>query len=282
MIERLVVALAAFAICVPLTRAAIAVGTRAGLLDLPTAIKPHARPIPYTGGAAIALVIIAASVFAGQLPLALIGAAIWLMGFVDDLRSLPATVKLLLEVLLLLLWAIAQRLAFPELMVAIGSGVVLINAFNVIDGLDSLAAGCALIALVVVATFDGAASVIASAAAGSVAAFLVFNRHPARIFLGDEGSLVLGVFMWALPLMAGIGLTGPRDAILWVALWLFPLVNAAFVIGYRLKTGQPIMRGDRSHLYDFWRKRFGLTMTLIGCWAIAIVGAVGALLAHRQ
>lgn len=281
MIERMVVVAVAFAVCVPLTGAAIALGTRAGLLDVPTAIKPHSRPIPYTGGTAMTVVIVAASVLAGQLPLALIGAAIWLIGFVDDLRSLPATVKLLLEVLLLLLWAIAQPITFPESIAAVTAGVVLINAFNVIDGLDGLAAGCALAALVVIATFDGAASVIAAAAAGSVAAFLVFNRPPARIFLGDEGSLVLGFFIWALPLVAGIGLTTPRDALLWLFLWLFPLVNAAFVVVYRLKTGRPIMRGDRSHLYDFWRKRFGLTMTLIECWSIAIVGAVGALMVSR-
>jgi UDP-GlcNAc:undecaprenyl-phosphate GlcNAc-1-phosphate transferase len=281
MIERVLVTLAAFAICLPLTGAAIALGTRAGLLDVPTAIKPHARPIPYTGGTPIAVVIIATSVLAGQLPLAITGAGIWLIGFVDDLRSLRASVKLLLEVLLLLVWAIAQPLTFPESVLAVCVGVVLVNTFNVIDGLDGLAAGCALAALAVLATFDDAAGLIAAAAAGCIVAFLVFNRHPARIFLGDEGSLVLGFFIWAVPLAAGTSLTMPREALPLILLWLFPLVNAAFVVLYRIKTGRPIMRGDRSHLYDFWRARFGLRMTLIGCWSIAIAGAVGALLARR-
>jgi hypothetical protein len=57
-------------------------------------------------------------------------------------------------------------------------------------------------------------------------------------------------------------------------------VNAVFVVAYRVRTGRPILRGDRSHLYDFWQKRFGLAKTLIGCWAIATVGALGALLAR--
>jgi UDP-GlcNAc:undecaprenyl-phosphate GlcNAc-1-phosphate transferase len=155
------------------------------------------------------------------------------------------------------------------------------NAFNVIDGLDGLAAGCALAPLVVLTTFEGAVGVVAAAAAGSVVAFLVFNRHPARVFLGDEGSLVVGFSIWALPVLAGMSLSTPKEALLWALLWLFPLVNAAFVVIYRVRTGRPIMRGDRSHLYDFWHKRFGLTMTLIGCWSIAIVGGLAALLARR-
>jgi len=281
MIERVLVALAAFAICLPLTGAAIVLGTRAGLLDVPTAIKPHARPIPYTGGAPIAVVIIAASVLAAQFPLAVIGAGIWLVGFVDDLRSLPATVKLALEVLLLLVWTVIQPLTFPESIAAVGAGVVLMNAFNVIDGLDGLAAGCALAALAVLATLDGSPGLIAAAAAGAVGAFLAFNRHPARIFLGDEGSLVLGFFIWAIPLVAGQTLNMPSEALALALLWLFPLVNAAFVVVYRIKSDRPIMRGDRSHLYDFWQRRFGLTPTLIGCWSIAIVGAVSALLVRR-
>jgi len=280
-IEPLLVAAAAFAVCLPLTFGAIVVGTRAGLLDVPTAIKPHTKPIPYTGGTAIAIVIVAAAVLAGQLPLALVGAAVWLIGFVDDLRSLPPVVKLLLEILLLLLWVIAQPFSFPESVVAVALGVVLMNTFNVIDGLDGLAAGCALAPLIVLSTFDGASGIIAAAAAGSVVAFLVFNRHPARVFLGDEGSLVLGFAIWALPLVAGMSFSTVKGAVVWALLWLFPLVNAAFVVLYRVRTGRPIMRGDRSHLYDFWQKRFGLTMTLIGCWAIAIVGALGAALLAR-
>ena len=282
MIERLLIAFMAFVVCLPLTYAAIVLGTRAGLLDVPTAIKPHARPIPYTGGTAIAIVIVAASIIAGQLPLAFVGAAVWLIGFVDDLRSLPPVLKLLLEVVLLLLWALTQPLSIPESILAVTIGVVLMNAFNVIDGLDGLAAGCALAPLVVLATLGGASGIIASAAAGSVLAFLVFNRHPARIFLGDEGSLVLGLFIWALPLAADVRLSTPKDALVWALLWLFPIVNAIFVVVYRIRTGRPIMRGDRSHLYDFWQKRFGLKTTLLACWAIAIVGGVGALLARSS
>lgn len=280
MLERLMIAVGSFVVCLPLAVAAIVVGRRAGLLDVPTVIKPHARPIPYTGGAAIALVIFATAIGAGQFPLAFVGVGVWLIGFVDDVRPLPPAAKLLLEGFLLLLWAIAQPFALPELMLVVATGVVLMNAFNVIDGLDGLAAGCALPPLVVVATLDGSGGLIAAAAAGSVAGFLVFNRPPARVFLGDEGSLVLGFLLWALPLIAGMRFATPKGALLWTLLWLFPFVNAAFVVAYRLRIGRPIMVGDRSHLYDFWRKRSGLRMTLLACWSIAALGAAGAFLAR--
>src|SRR5438105_11545320 len=167
MIERLVVGAAAFAFCLPLILVAIVVGTRAGLLDVPTAIKPHARPIPYTGGTPIAVIIVAAAILGGQFPLALVATSVWLIGFVDDLRSLPASAKLLLEVFLLLFWVITEPYSFPESLAAVAVGVVLMNAFNVIDGLDGLAAGCALAPLVALSTFDGAAGMLAAAAAGS-------------------------------------------------------------------------------------------------------------------
>ena len=272
----LIVAIAAFAVALPLTLGAIVLGTRARLLDVPSPIKPHAKPIPYTGGTPIAIVTIGTAILAGQASFATVCAGVWLIGFVDDQRSLPPVAKLLLEVLLLLIWAVVQPLSFPGSIVAVIVGVFLMNAFNVIDGLDGLAAGCAFAPLVVLATLGGPTALIAAAAAGGVAAFFVFNRRPARVFLGDEGSLVLGFVLWALPLLAGIGLSAPREALFWVLLWLLPLVNAAFVVLYRARTGRPIMRGDRSHLYDFWQKRVGFTMTVLGCWAIALVGAVGA------
>src|SRR2546430_2448119 len=119
MTERLLVAAAAFAVCLPLTLAAIVIGTRAGLLDVPTAIKPHVKPIPYTGGAPIAVVIVVAAILAGQLPLAFVATSVWLIGFIDDLRSLPAATKLLLEVFLLLYWVSTEPYSFPEAVAAV-------------------------------------------------------------------------------------------------------------------------------------------------------------------
>lgn len=272
----LVVASTAFLTGLGLTRLAISMGQRLQLLDLPNAIKPHARPVPHTGGTAIVVIVATTMVILGLMPLAVAAICIWGIGVADDIRSLPPRVKLALEAIPLVLVSSAFGLSPLPMTLAVLGGVVLVNAFNVIDGLDGLAAGCALAPLLVFMNSEGAAGILAAAAAGSVAAFLFFNRHPARIFLGDEGSLLLGFTIWTLPFLAGVNSGTPRGAVLWLTLWLFPLVNAAFVVAFRLKSHRPIMRGDRSHLYDFWHKRLGLTPTLLACWSISAIGAIGA------
>lgn len=272
----LLVASIAFVAGLALTRLAITLGRRLGLLDLPSAIKPHGAPVPHTGGTAIVLVVATAMVILGLLPLAIAATCMWVIGLVDDIRSLPPRLKLVLEVLPLVLASSALGLSQLPMTLAVIVGVILVNAFNVIDGLDGLAAGCALASLLVFTGTDGVAALLASSIAGSVAAFLVFNRHPARIFLGDEGSLVLGFALWTLPFLANVNSATLGGTFFWLTLWLFPLVNAVFVVSYRLRTRRPIMSGDRSHLYDFWHKRIGLTATLFACWSIAAAGAIAA------
>lgn len=272
----LVLASITFLASLALTWLAISIGRRLQLLDLPNAIKPHGRPVPYTGGTAIVVVVATTMSILGLFALALAAICIWAIGLVDDVRSLPPRLKLVLEAAALLLGASGLGLSPIPMALAVVAGVILMNAFNVIDGLDGLAAGCALPPLLVFTSSGDVAGPLAASTAATVAAFLVFNRHPARIFLGDEGSLLLGFTLWTLPFLAGTDSATPRGALLWLELWLFPLLNAAFVIVLRLRTHRPIMRGDRSHLYDFWHKRFGLMGTLLACWSIAAAGAIGA------
>jgi UDP-N-acetylmuramyl pentapeptide phosphotransferase/UDP-N-acetylglucosamine-1-phosphate transferase len=277
MTEKPLIALAAFAAGVVLTWAATEAGHRFRLLDVPSAIKPHARPVPHTGGTAIAVVVIGTAILVGLPLLALTAALIWLIGFADDLRSLPPLAKLIVEAAAVLVWAGSLQFSLPVLALCVAAGVILLNAFNVIDGLDGLAGGCALAPLIVLATLSGSTGILASAAAGAVAGFLVFNRHPAKVFLGDEGSLLIGFLLWALLVLARIDPRTMTGVLTWTLLWLFPIANAAFVIAFRVRTGRPIMRGDRSHLYDYWHRRLGLARTLFTCWSIAVFGAVGVL-----
>jgi UDP-GlcNAc:undecaprenyl-phosphate GlcNAc-1-phosphate transferase len=276
MTTNLLIALATFGIGLPLAYAAMTLGKRLMLLDVPTAIKPHARPVPFTGGTPVAAIAVSTAAAVGLLPLAAGAAGVWAIGFVDDVRSLSPRAKLALEVLPILVVAssLDQR---PVVIVLLAiSGVVLINVFNVIDGLDGLAAGCALAPLLVLMTSESATGRVAASAAGCVLAFLVFNRHPAKLFLGDQGSLLLGFLLWALPLMENLRFARWSVVALWVMLWIFPILNAAYVVAFRLHAHRPIMRGDRSHLYDTMLRRFGLRVTLIACWSIAALGAFGA------
>ena len=270
-----------FLVGLPLTWLAMRVGQHFHFLDRPSTIKPHKVPVPYTGGTAIVIVVVITMIILGLLPLALAAVFMWAIGFADDVRSLPPRLKLLVETVPLVLGSSALGLSPLHTILGVIVGVILVNAFNVVDGLDGLAAGCALAPLLVFVSFGGIAGLLATTVAASVAAFLCFNRHPAKIFLGDEGSLLLGFTLWSLPFMAGVNSATPSGALLWVGLWLFPLVDAGFVVVFRLRAHRPIMRGDRSHLYDVWHKQIGLTPTLLACWSIVAIGSIGATITTR-
>lgn len=268
---------AALIVGLPLGAAITVMSYRLGLLDRPGHIKPHARPVPFTGGAMIALTLSLLAPFVGVPFPALLGVVlVWLVGFVDDARGLRPVLKLVAAIPALAIGSFAVELGPVERLAAVAAGALLVNAFNVVDGLDALAGGTAALSFLALAFMPNALSALTMAALGCVVAFLVFNLPPARLFLGDEGSLLLGYLLWLLPL-GMVGLAAPtRLLAAIVLLWLFPLVNAAFVIATRLREGRSLVAGDRSHLYDVLHRRVGLRRTLLACWGIAAVGAAAA------
>lgn len=267
-----------FLLGLPLTWSALRVGRRVGLLDVPTGIKVHRLPIPYTGGAAIAATLSIAGIIFGLPPTVLLGGVfMWLVGLADDIRSLPPQAKLLLEVPPLIIGASALGLEPLVLIGAAVLGLVLVNCFNVIDGLDGLAAGVALISLLALLWVTGGALVaFAGLLVGATVAFLLFNLHPARLFLGDQGSLLLGYFLWILPLANFAEHREPRDLLFGIFLWGFPLANVAFVVTKRLIERRALLVGDRGHLYDVLHGRLGLRSTLLICWSVAALSSLVA------
>ena len=268
---------------VPLGLAITMFSHRLGLLDRPGLIKPHARPVPYTGGAMIALTVLVLAPFVGVPFPALLGLLLlWLVGFVDDLLGIlllillnPAPDKATVE-----LTRVFFTSSYTVISIFIGYGLTLTAAFMVTQyekfRVWGLAGGAAALSFLALALMPTALSVLALVALGCVVAFLLLNLPPARLFLGDEGSLLLGYLLWLLPLGA-VGLVpSTRLVLAFALLWLFPLVNAAFVIASRLRAGRSLVAGDRSHLYDVLHRRFGLRGTLLACWGIAAVGAVAA------
>jgi UDP-GlcNAc:undecaprenyl-phosphate GlcNAc-1-phosphate transferase len=251
-------------------------GRRLDLVDRPSAIKPHARPTPYTGGAAIlATILLVAPVGNASVPVLVGAATCWLVGAIDDVRGLAPLPKLAAQAPGLLIGSFAVEMGLIERAMAVLAGLVLLNAFNVVDGLDGLAAGAAAIPLALL-TLVGAGGVIAPVSLGAVLGFLLFNLAPAKIFLGDQGSLLLGYLLWITPL----SWLGPewsaRISTLWLLLWLFPIVNMGYVLLVRAQARRPLLRGDRSHLYDALHRRYGLGPTLAVCWGIAALGVLGA------
>src|SRR5581483_9940780 len=197
------------------------------------------------------------------------GIAILLLGVYDDLRGARAWQKLLVQIPVAVgVWLAGVRiggttaltgqpLALPEwlsLFATVAWIVVVVNAINLVDGLDGLASGLVLESLLVVAlcAWHREAPVLAMFAlclSGSVAGFLVHNFHPATIFLGDSGSMFLGYVLavsttWTSQKAATlVGVVLPA-----IALGL-PLLDTSMAIVRRAARGQQILRGDLDHIH---------------------------------
>ncbi len=211
---------AAFVAAVLLVPAVRWVALRAGAVDLPGGHKAHGRAVPLLGGVAV-LAAVAASlavVRPGELLWLLPAAGLAFLGLVDDLRGIRASVRLGVElvVCLGLLWATDTRLWAPPfvpgwLATALTALwlVGVINAANCFDCADGSLAGVGLLAALGVAgvawATGSAAGVSALALAGALAGFWVYNRPPARIFLGDAGSLPVGLLVGWLAVRAASG-----------------------------------------------------------------------------
>jgi UDP-GlcNAc:undecaprenyl-phosphate/decaprenyl-phosphate GlcNAc-1-phosphate transferase len=266
-----------------LTFAVREVARRAGLVDPCDDRKVHLNPVPRIGGVAIVLAValaIAATmmVFGSHLDAAngrglatVIGGAlaVHLVGLVDDIRPMRARWKFLAQVVVACGVFIAglrvTTLSLPFVGTVELGGVVgmlftvlwfvgITNAFNLIDGLDGLAAGAALFALTtmfVVASSNGliGAATVTIILAGATVGFLCFNFHPASIFLGDSGSLFLG-FM-----LAGIGLLGSQKSPTVIAVAIpivslgLPVLDTTLAVARRFLRGQPIFTADRAHIH---------------------------------
>ena len=278
--------------------------------DKPNGRKLHARAIPHLGGVAIfagfflALLVLLATPYgmphASRLLALLPGLlVVFGLGLVDDLRGLRASVKLTYQVVgavcIVAMGAGLWRgsLVEPLAAVAIPASVLwyvgVCNSVNLIDGLDGLAAGLAVIAA---AAFlgvgarlgDPAVVLVAVGLIGALLAFLRYNFHPARIFMGDTGSMFLG---FALAFLAC--LLAPRVG-LWTALFGgatvlgVPILDTVTAICRRVAARQHIFTADGEHTHHkLLRLGFSHRDAVLLLYAIGAVFAAlgsGVLLGH--
>jgi Fuc2NAc and GlcNAc transferase len=242
----------------------------------PTARGSHAAPTPSGAGLALCLAV-AAALFVGDvdlgvyaLPLAL-ALALALVGFVDDLRQLPAGLRLGVYAAIALLgtgWLITDwpitgsgaigLLAWLPLAFAV---LAFTNFFNFMDGIDGLAALQGLSAGAVAAWLghDAGASTayiaLCLALAGGHAGFLLHNRPPASVFMGDAGSVPTG-FLLAVLAVAGPWREGLAPACWPILLALFT-ADAGLTLCFRLLRGAPLAQAHRDHLYQRLAHRWG-------------------------
>jgi UDP-GlcNAc:undecaprenyl-phosphate GlcNAc-1-phosphate transferase len=160
------------------------------------------------------------------------------------------------------------------------------NSLNLLDGLDGLCAGVTAIITVALlllaihlATWgfsdvgDPVRIVICLSLVGGVAGFLPFNRHPAKIFMGDAGSMLLGFVIAALMILFAEGV--PRWWLASVVVFGLPLLDTAVAVLRRLLNHRPLFVSDRGHIYDQMIDRgLPLKQTVAVCYALASLYAV--------
>jgi UDP-GlcNAc:undecaprenyl-phosphate GlcNAc-1-phosphate transferase len=264
---------------------------RFGIVDRPDGhLKNQKEPVAYLGGLAIYLSFLLALTATLRfdstevLGLLLAGAVVVILGLIDDFGVLTPGVKLagqVIAVLTLMNASIYIKLAFLPQWLAIGLSflwlLAVTNAFNIIDIMDGLAAGVAAAAalvLFVVAIASGRSTyaVLLAALCGALAGFLRFNFEPARIYMGDAGSLFVGLMLGALAMNNSYTRANLVASIAPGVILGVPLFDMLFVMYVRRRRGLPVMLGSPDHFALRLRKwRLSTRQTVLCSWAATLV-----------
>ena len=264
-----------------------------GILDQPSARKVHQAPVPLMGGAAIYVAFIAALALWGERSYVnevvgiFVGATlVSLIGALDDSRGVGSYLKLAFQVAaacILILSGVQVRLfdGFMDIILTLFWVVGITNAFNLLDNMDGLSSGVATIAsafftLLAAMSDQYLVGTLAAALCGACMGFLVYNWNPARVFMGDTGSLFLGFLLAAV----GIKLRFPANSasITWmipILILALPIFDTTLVFVSRLRRGKnPLTTAGKDHVSHRLARLVGSQReAVLLCYLIA--GATG-------
>ncbi len=287
-----------FLITLLLTPQAMVLAPLVGAVDIPRdGRRMHHHPIPRLGGVAIFLAFLTVMLLPGIrepfLYRFLWGSTLLvLIGILDDVYRLSAWLKLGIQVVAVspaaTYFGAAEHYGPRWLPLIFLYLLALTNAHNLIDGLDGLAAGISAAeagALLLLALLGGdpSAAFPAAGLAGCAIGFLPYNRHPARIFMGDTGSLFFGFALAATSLEAGIPRIGALGWLLLPLVFALPFSDMFFAIIRRLTHGKTPFTPDRGH----WHHRLvdaGLSQKRAAGWLViiaALLDGVAVLLSRE-
>jgi UDP-GlcNAc:undecaprenyl-phosphate GlcNAc-1-phosphate transferase len=243
----LIVAFAATLVATPL---AARLAWRLDIVDRPGPLKVQSRPVPYLGGVAV-FDGLSAPVLWSRPSLLLPLCLATVLGLVDDKADIHSGARLVAELVIGVLVAVVTGLPVALVVVGVLATVLLINAVNLLDGLDGLASGTCLVSAAGFAfVVGGEYRTIAVALAGALAAFLLWNRPPAHIYLGDAGSYLIGTALSIL-VAATLGDLGSVSAAASAALLVgVPVADTCIALVRRWRAKRPLFAGDRAHVYD--------------------------------
>ncbi|NQU16688.1 MAG: undecaprenyl/decaprenyl-phosphate alpha-N-acetylglucosaminyl 1-phosphate transferase [Candidatus Saganbacteria bacterium] len=284
-----------------------------GAVDTPNERKIHSQIIPRFGGIAIfsgfltaLLVGLLIAYYIGMdfqinsiIGIVLGASLILVVGILDDIHSLKASTKFFWQIIAaLIVYSFGVEISFltnpfnglvampayVSVPLTIFWIVGITNAINLIDGLDGLAAGVTAISagtffFVALTTYSYGAALIMLVLAAAALGFLKYNFFPAKIFLGDSGSLLLGF------ILATASITGVFKTTLVVALIIpllilgVPIFDTLFAIGRRMKEGNPVFRADKKHIHHMlMRAGFSQREAVLSIYIVCFILSFTALM----
>jgi UDP-GlcNAc:undecaprenyl-phosphate/decaprenyl-phosphate GlcNAc-1-phosphate transferase len=309
----LLATLTSFSVGFLLTPIVISVLRKAKIGDTPGGRKIHKKFTPSMGGIAFMLATyVALAIWGWQYPLPdiryLLGAIalMFFVGFRDDMVELNAKHKILGQLISVILVVVVSDIRIKEFHGFLGIGelpllvsyvfssfvlLALTNAFNLVDGLDGLAGTIAIISLSLLSAWfyvQGLESyaLLSFTLLGGILSFMVFNWHPAKIFMGDTGSLALGFSIGSLilafmeynsALPAGAAFKIEPSFTMGIVLLIYPLYDMARVFTRRISKGKHPMSADKSHVHHFLLRsglKHNQVAMLLGLIQVVLIGLV--------
>lgn len=288
----------AFVITFLVTPLARKLAIKVGALDVPkTERKIHKDAMPYFGGIAIYIAIIACMyVFLPSTKTnmsVMIGASLLvLVGIVDDMYEMPAKIKLGFQIIAAIIavyggvriyfitnpfqttgLSLLNSLSIPMTIIWI---VGITNTINLIDGLDGLAAGVSGIAaltLLLTAVTKGYSFIVVECAivAGAAFGFLPHNFNPAKIFMGDTGSMLLGYMLSIIAILGAVKSVAAITLMVPIFAIGLPILDTFFAIVRRIINKKSIMEADKEHLHhQLMKKGLNHKQTVLVLYGISI------------
>ncbi len=244
-------------------------------MDYPNERKVHKKPIPRLGGLAVFLAFLLGYILYGAISSQMIsiligGFIIILTGIVDDISSIPARYKFICQTIAAMIVVLYGKLYFNDLtilgftltfptwinmLLSIFFIVAIINAINLIDGLDGLSSGISSIYFLTIAilgftlnSLGGLDIILSLIMLGSTLGFLFHNFPPAKIFIGDTGSMFLG-FMISVIALLGYKVTTITSIVIPLIILFIPIFDTILAILRRMLKKESIGHPDKEHLH---------------------------------
>jgi UDP-GlcNAc:undecaprenyl-phosphate/decaprenyl-phosphate GlcNAc-1-phosphate transferase len=272
------------------TPVAIAVARRTGFMDRPVGYKGHRSPTPYLGGSAVmAGVLVASLSFGGATDATAVIVAcavgLWVLGTIDDRRNLSPYLRLAVEVAVggLLFatghgWGVFDNSALDLALTCVWV-VGVVNAVNLMDNMDGAAATVTAVSAAGAGALAALSSDVTLAAlcfsvSGACVGFLPRNlARPSRIFMGDGGSMPLGLLLAGVCMAAASGASPGASSLAAAALIVgLVILDTTLVTVSRRRGGRPLLTGGRDHLTHRLRSRFRSPQAVAGLLATAQLG----------